>query len=195
MTAVCFASRSGVHNGSRRHFDSIEDERLRARVDQVVAERGFDLDRIRDDPVARQLFNLQTMAEWSRRPCTRKPHDATTCRLSLAVKAKQGQSTLATRRTGADASVHERQRRRWQALAGGSAWSRGADRIGRKGTVGRTAGIGGIADVQRPLGKAWGPPEAKFIYSSERVLTEADISARMTLRRLDAWVVCRLDEE
>jgi hypothetical protein len=58
----------GRHGGSRRHFDLIQDEQLRARVEQLVAERGFDLDRIRDVPVARQLFNLQTMAEWSRRP-------------------------------------------------------------------------------------------------------------------------------
>ena len=58
------------HNGSRRHFDAIEDERLRARVEQLVAERGFDLDRMRDDAAARQLFNLWTMAERSRRPCT-----------------------------------------------------------------------------------------------------------------------------
>lgn len=57
----------GRRNGSRRHFDAIEDERLRARVEQLVAERGFDLDRMLDDAAARQLFNLQTMAEWSRR--------------------------------------------------------------------------------------------------------------------------------
>ena len=107
----------GRHNGSRRHFDAIEDERLRARVEQLVAERGFDLDRMRDDATARQLFNLQTMAEWSRGPCTRKPHDD--FRMSLSVRAKQGQSTPATRRTGADASVHERQRRLGQRVEPG----------------------------------------------------------------------------
>jgi hypothetical protein len=58
----------GRHNWSRRHFDAIEDERLRARVEQLVDELGFDLDRMRDDAAARQLFNLQTMAERSRRP-------------------------------------------------------------------------------------------------------------------------------
>ena len=62
----------GRHGGSRRRFDLIQDEQLRARVEQLVAERGFDLDAIRNAPVARQLFNLQTMAEWSRGPCTRE---------------------------------------------------------------------------------------------------------------------------
>ena len=50
------------------HIDLIQDPRLKATVNCVIKERGFDLDRIRDAPVARQLFNLQTMAEWSRRP-------------------------------------------------------------------------------------------------------------------------------
>jgi hypothetical protein len=58
----------GRHNGSRRHFDAIQHERLRARVEQLVAERGFDLAAMRDDPAARQLFNLWTVAERSRRP-------------------------------------------------------------------------------------------------------------------------------
>ena len=49
-------------------IDLIQDPRLKATVNRVIKERGFDLDRMRDVPVARQLFNLQTVAEWSRRP-------------------------------------------------------------------------------------------------------------------------------
>jgi hypothetical protein len=49
------------------HFDH-RDERLRAWIVQLVKERGLDLDAMRDDPYARQLFNLWTLAEWSKRP-------------------------------------------------------------------------------------------------------------------------------
>jgi hypothetical protein len=54
--------------GGPSHFDSIEDKRLRARVEQSVAERGFDLAAMRGDPGLRQLFNLRTMVEFGRRP-------------------------------------------------------------------------------------------------------------------------------
>jgi hypothetical protein len=56
----------GRQGGSRRHFDD-QHERLRARVEQLAAERGAGIDVLRDDLEARQLFNLQTMAEWGRR--------------------------------------------------------------------------------------------------------------------------------
>jgi hypothetical protein len=56
----------GRHGGSRRHFDH-QEERLRARIVQLAVERGVGLGDLRDHPYARQLWNLQTMAEWSRR--------------------------------------------------------------------------------------------------------------------------------
>jgi hypothetical protein len=59
---------------SRSHFD-YEDERLRAQIVQMAAEHGFDLDELRDDPAARQLFNLRTVAEPSRRGHESKRHD------------------------------------------------------------------------------------------------------------------------
>jgi hypothetical protein len=59
----------GRHDGSRRHFD-LMDEQSRARVERLVVERGFDLAELRVAPGARQVFNMWTIAEWSKRPTT-----------------------------------------------------------------------------------------------------------------------------
>jgi hypothetical protein len=83
--------------GQHQHIDSIKHPRLLATVERLCAERGFPLDVMRDDTAAREavkqnikyephkidylpelnddpgymarrLFNMQTIAEWSKRP-------------------------------------------------------------------------------------------------------------------------------